>query len=78
MLSIARSLAMVASQNRMVYQFGPDHDFFLWLGGGSTLGIPNPVIVLARLLAWRSDSRCAGRAGARGSWPSAATSGRRS
>src|SRR5262245_38373499 len=41
MLSIARSLAMVASQNRMVYQFGPDHEAFLWLGGGSTLGIPN-------------------------------------
>jgi ribose transport system permease protein len=46
MLSIARSLAMVASQNKMVYQFGPDHDVFLWLGGGSTLGIPNPVLVL--------------------------------
>src|SRR5262245_50222039 len=46
MLSVARSLAMVASQNRMVYQFGPDHDLFLWLGGGSTLGIPNPVVVL--------------------------------
>ena len=46
MLSIARSLAMVASQNKMVYQFGPDHDFFLSLGGGSTLGIPNPVMVL--------------------------------
>ena len=46
MLSIARSLAMVASQNKMVYQFGPDHDLFLWLGGGSTLGIPNPVVVL--------------------------------
>jgi len=41
MLSIARSLAMVASQNTMVYQFGPDHDLFLWLGGGSILtGLP--------------------------------------
>jgi ribose transport system permease protein len=48
MLSIARSLAaMVSSQNTMVYQFGPDHDLFLWLGGGSTLGVPNPVVVLA-------------------------------
>jgi ribose transport system permease protein len=46
MLSVARSLAMVASQNRMVYQFGPDHDLFLWLGGGSMAGIPNPVFVL--------------------------------
>src|SRR5215510_7749155 len=46
MLSVARSLAMVASQNRMVYQFGPDHELFLWLGGGSILGVPNPVVVL--------------------------------
>jgi ribose transport system permease protein len=46
MLSVARSMSMVASQNKMVYQFGPDHDLFLWLGGGSTLGIPNPVLVL--------------------------------
>src|SRR5215510_5566508 len=46
MLSIARSLAMVASQNTMVYQFGPDHELFLWLGGGSILGVPNPVVVL--------------------------------
>src|SRR5262249_17094131 len=46
MLSVARSVGMVASQNKMVYQFGPDHDLFLWLGGGSTLGIPNPVLVL--------------------------------
>src|SRR5262245_33226270 len=47
MLSIARSLAMVASQNKMVFQFGPDHDAFLWLGGGSIFGVPNPVVVLA-------------------------------
>jgi ribose transport system permease protein len=46
MLSAARSAGMVASQNKMVYQFGPDHELFLWLGGGSTLGIPNPVLVL--------------------------------
>src|SRR5262245_57748191 len=46
MLSVARSLAMVASQNKMVYQFGPDHDLFLWLGGGSFLGIPYPVVAI--------------------------------
>jgi ribose transport system permease protein len=49
MLSLARSLAMVLSDNKMVYQFGPDHDKLLWLGGGSTLGIPHPLIVLAVL-----------------------------
>jgi ribose transport system permease protein len=49
MLSIARSVAMVLSNNRMVYQFGPDHDTFLWLGGGSTFGIAHPVIALVLL-----------------------------
>ena len=47
MLSVARSIAMVLSQNKMIYQFGPDHATLLWLGGGSTFGIPHPVIVLA-------------------------------
>ena len=52
MLSIARSLAMVASNNTVVFQFGPDHDLLLALGGGAWLGIANPVlymIVLALL-----------------------------
>jgi ribose transport system permease protein len=49
MLSIARSAAMVLSNNKMIYQFGPDHDKFLWLGGGSIYGIANPVIALALL-----------------------------
>jgi ribose transport system permease protein len=52
-LSIARSLAMVASNNTVVYEFGPDHDKLLALGGGAWLfGIANPVlymIVLALL-----------------------------
>jgi ribose transport system permease protein len=37
MLSIARSLAMVASNNTVVFQFGPDHDKLLLLGGGALL-----------------------------------------
>lgn len=45
MLSIARSLAMVASNNTVVFQFGPDHDKLLALGGGAWLfGIANPVL----------------------------------
>jgi len=48
-LAIARSLAMVLSNNKMIYQFGPDHDLLLTLGGGSMLGIANPVFVLAAL-----------------------------
>jgi len=59
MLSIARSLAMVLSGNRMVYQFGPDQPHLLALGGGFVdlslpaglaVRIPNPVIVLLVLL----------------------------
>ena len=47
MLSIARSLAMVASNNTVVFQFGPDHDKLLYLGGGAFLfGVSNPVIYM--------------------------------
>jgi ribose transport system permease protein len=46
MLSIARSLAMVASNNTVVFQFGPDHDQLLALGGGATFGVANPVIYM--------------------------------
>ena len=45
-LSIARSLALVVSNNRMVYEFGPDEEAFFALGGGSTFGLANPVWVL--------------------------------
>ena len=49
-LSVARSLAMVASGNTVVFQFGPDHDKLLALGGGAWfLGIANPVIYMVVL-----------------------------
>ena len=47
MLSFSRSLAMVASNNTVVYQFGPDQDKLLYLGGGAWLfGIANPVVYM--------------------------------
>jgi ribose transport system permease protein len=47
MLSFARSLAMVASNNTVVFQFGPDQGKLLYLGGGALLfGIANPVIYM--------------------------------
>ena len=50
MLSIARSLAMVASNNTVVFEFGPDHDKLLALGGGAWLfGIANPVLYMVVL-----------------------------
>ena len=45
MLSVARSLAMVASGNTVVFEFGPDPDTLLALGGGAWFfGIANPVM----------------------------------
>jgi ribose transport system permease protein len=58
MLSIARSLAMVLSNNRMVYEFGPDQAKLLALGGGfipvtlpvgDAIRVPNPVVFLVVL-----------------------------
>jgi ribose transport system permease protein len=46
MLSIARSMALVVSNNKMFWQFGPDHDLLIALGGGQTFGIANPVLIL--------------------------------
>ncbi len=50
MLSLSRSLAMVASNNTVVLQFGPDQDKLLFLGGGALLfGISNPVVYTVAL-----------------------------
>ncbi len=49
MLSAARSLAMVLSNNKMIWEFGPDHNLLLWIGGGSTFGLPHPLYALAVL-----------------------------
>ncbi len=49
MLSIARSLALIISNNKMVYQFGPDEELFFAMGGGTTFGVAHPVIVLVVL-----------------------------
>ena len=49
MLSAARSAAMVLSNNKMIWEFGPDHDLLLWVGGGATFGLPHPLYVLIAL-----------------------------
>ncbi|MBV8426832.1 MAG: ABC transporter permease [Hyphomicrobiales bacterium] len=46
MLSIARSLAIVLSQNKIIYQLGPYGDAFDAIGGGDMLGVANPVWLL--------------------------------
>jgi ribose transport system permease protein len=49
MLSFARSLAVVMSQNQMIYKLGSDGAVFKAIGGGAVLGIANPVWVLVIL-----------------------------
>jgi ribose transport system permease protein len=49
MMSIARSIAMIISANQTLFQFGPDHQRLLQLGGGATFGIANPVIYTVAL-----------------------------
>lgn len=55
MLAMARSIAMVVSNNKMVYEFGPDQELFEWIGGGAVAGVPNVVwvlIVMTALFWW--------------------------
>jgi ribose transport system permease protein len=58
MMSVARSIGMVMSNNALIYEFGPDQKILTSIGGGSVtiplpglsaLPIPNPVIVLVVL-----------------------------
>jgi ribose transport system permease protein len=49
MLSFARSAAIVLSQNKMIYDFGPYGATFKAFGGGQFLGLSNPVWVLIAL-----------------------------
>ena len=46
MLGIAHGLAVVFSERKILYNFGPDEDAFLQLGGGISGGIAHPVIVM--------------------------------
>jgi ribose transport system permease protein len=46
MLSAARSVAVVLSGNRMLYNFGPGGPTFKLFGSGAILGVANPVWVL--------------------------------
>jgi len=50
MMSVARSIGMVLSNNKMIYEFGPDQAVLLQIGGGSQviagIPVPNPLIVM--------------------------------
>jgi ribose transport system permease protein len=46
MLSIARSAAIVLSQNRMIYDFGPGGPMFKWITGADIFGVSKPLVAL--------------------------------
>jgi ribose transport system permease protein len=46
MLSIGRSLALAISDNKFFSKFGHDQALLIAIGGGKTMGIANPVIIL--------------------------------
>jgi ribose transport system permease protein len=53
MLAAARSFAVVLSENKMIYDFGPDGDLFMAIGGGGIAGVSNMVwLLLAMTLAF--------------------------
>ena len=58
-LAIARSLALVITRGRPISSFGPQQDAFLWIGGGSIFGIPNPVVlfIVVAVILWIVLSR---------------------
>lgn len=49
MLAAARSFAVVLSENKMIYEFGPDGDTFIAIGGGEILGLSNMVWLLVAM-----------------------------
>jgi ribose transport system permease protein len=46
MLAIARSMALVFSNNKMFWEFGPDQELLFRIGGGTLFGVANPVWML--------------------------------
>lgn len=50
MMSVSRSMGLVVSNNRLIYEFGPDGKILTDIGGGQLFGIPNPVYILVVLM----------------------------
>ena len=44
-----RTTTLAFSNNKMIFEFGPQADLFIAIGGGTTFGLANPVIVLVLL-----------------------------
>jgi ribose transport system permease protein len=48
-MSIARAFALIVTRGKAIDAFRPDGDWFYSLGGGDTLGLPNPFLIFVIL-----------------------------
>jgi ribose transport system permease protein len=50
MMAVARSMGLVVSNNRLIFEFGPDQKVLTDIGAGALFGIPNEVYILVALM----------------------------
>jgi ribose transport system permease protein len=50
MMAVARSMGLVISNNRLIFEFGPDQKILTNIGAGALFGIPNEVYILVAIM----------------------------
>jgi ribose transport system permease protein len=50
MMAVARSMGLVISNNRLIFEFGPDQKILTNIGAGNLYGIPNEVYILVAIM----------------------------
>ena len=50
MMAVSRSMGLVISNNRLIFEFGPDQKILTDIGGGNLWGVPSEVYILVVLM----------------------------
>ncbi len=50
MMAVARSMGLVISNNRLIFEFGPDQKILTNIGSGNLFGVPNEVYILVAIM----------------------------
>jgi ribose transport system permease protein len=50
MMAVARSMGLVISNNRLIFEFGPDQKILTNIGAGNLFGVPNEVYILVAIM----------------------------
>jgi ribose transport system permease protein len=50
MMAVARSMGLVVSNNKLIFEFGPDQKVLTDIGAGALFGVPNEVYILVALM----------------------------